>query len=113
MIACRAMLDVSRALARYLSRLLNAERRERGAPTPQPRADLLSAGGARVALVPGGPRCDRADVGLWPLPGDRYRYLDEVIEVLDSQAPDLHDVLQRAKGNGLTHLVLDAKTVPL
>ncbi|WP_410676165.1 hypothetical protein [Amycolatopsis sp. cmx-4-68] len=52
-------------------------------------------------------------MGLWPLPGDRYRYLDEVIEVLDSQAPDLHDVLQRAKGNGLTHLVLDAKTVPL
>jgi hypothetical protein len=38
-----------------------------------------------------------------------YRYLDEVITVLAAQAPDLHDVLRKAKADGVTHLVLDGK----
>jgi hypothetical protein len=29
-----------------------------------------------------------------------YRYLDEVIEVLANQAPDLHEALQKAKPTG-------------
>jgi hypothetical protein len=38
-----------------------------------------------------------------------YRYLDEVIEVLAAQAPELHEALQHAKHDGLTHLILDGK----
>jgi hypothetical protein len=40
------------------------------------------------------------------------RYLDEIIEVLAAQAPDLHEALQRAKDDGLTHLILDGKLFP-
>jgi hypothetical protein len=38
-----------------------------------------------------------------------YRYLDEVIEVLANQAPDLHEALQKAKADGLAYVVLDGK----
>ncbi len=38
-----------------------------------------------------------------------YRYLDEVIEVLAAQAPDLHEALQRAKDDSASHVILDGK----
>jgi hypothetical protein len=38
-----------------------------------------------------------------------YRYLDEVIEVLASQAPDLRKALERAKDTGFSHVILDGK----
>jgi len=38
-----------------------------------------------------------------------YRYLDEVIDVLAAQAPDLHQALEQAAANGTPHLVLDGK----
>jgi len=38
-----------------------------------------------------------------------YRYLDEVVMVLATQAPNLHEALQRAKDDGATHLILDGK----
>ncbi|WP_165978686.1 transposase family protein [Actinomadura darangshiensis] len=38
-----------------------------------------------------------------------YRYLHEAIDVLAGQAPDLHQALQRAVADGLSHLVLDGK----
>jgi acetylglutamate kinase len=40
-------------------------------------------------------------------PATGYRYLDEVITVLADQASDLHEALQRAKDEGMTHLILD------
>jgi hypothetical protein len=41
-----------------------------------------------------------------------YRYLDEVIAVLAGQAPDLHQALERAKEEGLSHVILDGKIIP-
>jgi hypothetical protein len=40
-----------------------------------------------------------------------YRYIDEVIEVLAGQAVDLHEALQRAKNNGLSHLITDGTII--
>jgi hypothetical protein len=41
-----------------------------------------------------------------------YRYLDEVILVLAQQAPDLHQALERAAGEGWPHVILDGKIIP-
>ena len=41
-----------------------------------------------------------------------YRYLDEVIEVLAAQAPDLRQALERARDTGLSHVILDGKIIP-
>ena len=40
-----------------------------------------------------------------------YRYLDEVILVLAQQAPDLRRMLERAKGEGFSHVILDGKII--
>lgn len=109
MITYRAMLDVPRALAQYLSRLLHAERCQRGT-----RSNSRALTCFRQAVF--GLRWFREDRDVPALARDcgisratGYRYLDEVIEVLAAQAPDLHETLQRAKNEGLTHLVLDGK----
>lgn len=112
MIAYRAMLDVPRPLAQYLSRLLNAERRARG--TRRRSRALMCFGQAVFGLRWFREGRDVAalarDCGISRATG--YRYLDEVIEVLAAQAPDLHEALQRAKDDGLTHLILDGKLFP-
>ena len=41
-----------------------------------------------------------------------YRYLDEVIEVLAAQAPELREALERARDEGLPHVILDGKIIP-
>ena len=41
-----------------------------------------------------------------------YRYRDEVIAVLAEQAPELREALERAKGEGLSHVILDGKIIP-
>jgi hypothetical protein len=40
-----------------------------------------------------------------------YRYLHEGIDVLAEQAPDLHDVLDRAKAEGWSHVSLDGTLI--
>jgi hypothetical protein len=105
----RAILDVPRALAQYLGRLLKAERRERGT-----RRDSRALTCFQQAVF--GLRWFRQNVDVTALARDHgisratgYRYLDEVITVLAAQAPDLHEALQRAKQDGVTHLILDGK----
>jgi hypothetical protein len=48
-----------------------------------------------------------ADLGI----STTYRYLHEGIAVLAAQAPDLHDVLERAKAEGWSHLTLDGTLI--
>jgi hypothetical protein len=50
-----------------------------------------------------------ADAGLGISTG--YRYLHEGIRVLAAQAPDLHDVLARAKREGWSHVDLDGTLI--
>ncbi len=94
MITYVATLDVSRALALHVSRLLAARRREIG--TPKGRLALTCFGqavlllrwfrdNARVA-------CLARDAGIGI--ATAYRYLHEGIDVLAEQAPDLHEALQ-------------------
>jgi hypothetical protein len=103
------VLDVPRALAQYLGRLLNAERRERGT-----RRNSRASTCCRQAVF--GLRWFREDrdvsapardCGISRATG--HRYPDEVVEVLAAQAPDLHEASQRAEDDGPTHLVLDGK----
>ena len=85
------MLDVPRALAQYVGRLLRAERRARG--TRRDSRALTCFGQAVFAL-----RWFRDSRDITALACDHgisratgYRYLDEVIGVLAAQAPDLHE----------------------
>src|SRR5437899_1666818 len=108
-IAYRAMLDVPRELAQYLSRLLHAERRRRGT-----RKNSRALTCFRQAVL--GLRWFRQNADVTALARDHgvaratgYRYLDEVITVLAEQAPDLHEALRRAKDQGLAYVILDGK----
>lgn len=95
--------------AQYLAKLLHAECRGRG--TRKTTRALTCFSQAVLGL-----RWFRQSTDITALARDHeisratgYRYPDEVIAVLAAQAPDLHDALQRAKDDGLTHLILDGK----
>jgi hypothetical protein len=40
-----------------------------------------------------------------------YRYRDEAIAVLAEEAPELREALERAKDEGLSHVILDGKII--
>jgi hypothetical protein len=108
-ITYRAMLDVPRELAQFVGRQLRAERRRRG--TRKGSRALTCFWQAVLGL-----RWFRQDADPTALARDHgvsrataYRYVDEVITVLAEQAPDLHEALERAKDEGLAHVILDGK----
>jgi hypothetical protein len=111
-IAYRATLDVPRELAQFVAKLLAAERRRRG--TPRGSRALTCFGQAvlgvrwfRDRTTPGALARDHGISRA-----TAYRYLDEVIAVLAEQAPDLAEALERAKDEGLSHVILDGKVIP-
>jgi hypothetical protein len=111
-ITYRATLDVPGELAQFVARLLLAERRRRG--TPRGSRALTCFGEAVLGL-----RWFRDRTSPDALARDHgisrataYRYLDEVTVVLAGQAPDLHQALERAAGEGLPHVILDGKIIP-
>jgi hypothetical protein len=111
-IAYRATLDVPRELVQFVAKLLWAERRRRG--TPRGSRALTCFGEAVLGL-----RWFREHTSPEALAPDHgvsrataYRYVDEVIAVLAEQAPDLREALERAKGAGLSHVILDGKVIP-
>ena len=111
MIAYRATLDVPRELAQFVAKLLAAERRRRG--TPRGSRALSCFWQAVLGL-----RWFRDRTTADALARDHgvsrataHRYLDEVIIVLAEQAPDLRDVLDRARGEGFSHVILDGKII--
>jgi len=111
-IAYRATLDVPRELVQFTAKLLAAERRRRG--TPAGSRALTCFGEAVLAL-----RWFRDRTSPGALARDHsisrataYRYLDEVIDVLAAQAPDLRQALERARETGLPHVILDGKIIP-
>jgi hypothetical protein len=111
-IAYRATLDVPRELVQFVAKLLRDERRQRG--TPKGSRALTCFWEAGLAL-----RWFRDRTSPDALARDHgvsrataYRYLDEVIEVLASQAADLHQALERARNRGFSHVILDGKIIP-
>lgn len=111
MIAYPAMLEVPTELVTFVADLLAAERERRGtragtrALTCEKQAVLVLVWfreGRPVALTGHGLGISQATA---------YRYLDEALDVLDAQAPDLHEALQRGHNEGWSHVILDGKVV--
>jgi len=111
-IAYRATLDVPRELVQFTAKLLLAERHRRG--TPRGSRALTCFWQAVLALRwfrdRTSPGALARDHGISRATG--YRYVDEVIEVLAEQAPDLRQALERAKDEGFSHVILDGKIIP-
>src|SRR5262249_40135423 len=81
-------------------------------PTRQPGADLfwqavVAVRWLRARPAPGGLARDHGISRA-----TAYRYIDEVITVLAAQAPGLADALERARGEGFSHVILDGKIIP-
>ena len=111
MIAYRATLDVPRETVWFVAKLLAAERKQRG--TPKGSRALSCFWQAVLALRRfrdrTRPDALARDHGISR--ATAYRYLEEVIEVLAIQAPDLHQALERARADGIPHVILDGKIV--
>ena len=112
MIAYRATLDVPRELAQFVAKLLAAERRRRGTPRGSRALTCFwqAVLGVRWFRDRTVPDALARDHGISR--ATAYRYRDEVIDVLADQAPDLRDALERAKGEGFSHVILDGKIIP-
>jgi hypothetical protein len=111
-IAYRATLDVPGERVWFVAKLLLTERRRRG--TPRGSRPLSCFWQAVLGL-----RWFRDRASADALARDHgisrataYRYLDEVILVLAERAPELHEALERARGEGFSHVILDGKVVP-
>src|SRR3954452_351066 len=106
-----ATLDVPAETATLLTELLVAERLRRGTGVGT-RAASCSAQAILVL------RWFREDADMKVLAADTrislatgYRYLHEGIDVLAAQAPDLHQVLERGKAAGWTHVTLEGTLI--
>ena len=111
MIAYRATLDVPRELAQFTAKLLMAERRRRGTPRGSRALTCFwqAVLGVRWFRDRTTPDALARDHGISR--ATAYRYLDEVIEVLAQEAPDLSEALERARDEGLPHVILDGKII--
>ncbi|GHJ34639.1 transposase family protein [Streptomyces sp. TS71-3] len=111
MVTYVATLDVPRHVVDHLSRLLAAHRRRLGTPRgsralgPFRQAVLVLRWFREQACV----HCLARDAGVSQATG--YRYLHEGIDALAAQAPDLHDVLNRCRREGMTHVILDGTLI--
>ncbi len=112
MIAYSATLDVPEETATLLTELLIGERLRRGtgvgtrAASARTQAVLVLRWFREDTPMPTLAR----DAGVSTATG--YRYLHEGIDALATQAPDLHQVLERGKAAGWTHVVLDGTLIP-
>jgi len=110
-IAYRATLDVPRELARFVAKLLAAERRRRGTPRGSRALSCFwqAVPGLRWLRDRTSPEALARDHQTGR--ATAYRYVDEVIDVLAAEAPDLHEALDRARGDGLPHVILDGTII--
>lgn len=111
MVTYVATLDVPRHVVEYLSRHLAAHRRRIGTPRgsralgPFRQAVLV----LRWFRERGCVHCLSRDARVSQATG--YRYLHEGIDILADRAPDLHQVLDRCRADGMTHVVLDGTLI--
>ena len=108
----RASLDVSTSVLKSVTGWIVRHRRRPGA-RPGQRAGTVHA---QVVLVL---RWLRHRLDLRTLAGEAglsiataYRYLHEALDVIAGHAPNLHDVLARARAAGLPFVCLDATLMP-
>jgi hypothetical protein len=95
-IAYRAKLDVPRELVQFVAKLLLAERCQRGTPRGSRALTCFSQAVLGLRWFRDRTTCEALarDHGISRATG--YRYVDEVIEVLAQQAPDLRQALERS-----------------
>ncbi len=107
----RAILDVPRELIWFVSRLLAAHRRVLG--TRKGRRSLTPYRQAVFGLAWFREKRDIPNLGrgFGLSQATSYNYINEIIDVLAAEAPELHDALERAKADGYSHLILDGKIV--
>ena len=112
MIAYRATLDVPRELVQFVAQLLAAERCRRSTPRGSRALTCFweAVLGVRWFRDRTAPEALARDHGVSR--ATAYRYVDEVIAVLAEQAPDLHRALERARDEGLPHVILDGTVIP-
>ncbi len=111
MIAYPAMLDVPTELVTFVADLLAAERDRRGT---RPGTRALSCEKQAIFVLVWFRECRPVALtgkGLGISQATSYRYLDEALDVLDAQAPDLHEALQRGHDECWSHVILDGKVV--
>ncbi len=106
-IVYRAILDIPRQAVSYVSKLLKVERRRTG--TRKGTRTLTCWWQAVYALVwfRNGGDIRQLGRGFGLSQSTSYRYLDEVIDVLAEQAPELTDALDHADRDGMPHLIID------
>ena len=112
MIAYRATLDVPRELVQFVATLLLAERRRRGTPRGSRALTCFWQAVLGVRWFRDRTTADALARDHGISRATAYRYVDEVIAVLAEQAPDLREALERAKDQGLAHVILDGKIIP-
>jgi hypothetical protein len=106
-----AICDVPEETLRYVTALLRAHRHQVGtrkgrrAGSERIQAKLVLRWFRDDAPV----RMLAAEAGL-PI-STSYRYLHEAIDVIAEQAPELHEVLGRAKREAWSHLTLDGTLI--
>ncbi|MGH3504421.1 MAG: transposase family protein [Nocardioidaceae bacterium] len=113
MFAYPAICDVPEQTLLHVTALLRAHRRAIGTRTGRRAATVRRQ--AKLVL-----RWFRDDAKMRQLAAEAglpistaYRYLHEGIDVLAAQAPDLHQVLDRAKAEGWPHVSLDGTLVEI
>jgi hypothetical protein len=110
-IAYRATLDVPRELVWFVAELLLAERRRRGTPRGSRALTCFWQAVLGVRWFRDRTTADALARDHGISRATAYRYLDEVILVLAQEAPGLREALERARDEGLSHVVLDGKII--
>jgi hypothetical protein len=108
----RATPDIPGKLAQFTAKLPRAERRRRGTPKGSRALTCFWEAVLRVRWFR-----DRTSPDALARDHDisratAYRYLDEVIAVLASEAPDLRQALERARDEGFPHVIPNGKVIP-
>lgn len=111
MVTYAAMLNVPRHVVEYLARLLAAHRRTLGTPKGSRALGVFRQAVLLLRWFLDATRVDQLarDAGISL--ATAYRYLHEGIDVLAAQAPDLRKVLDQARKDGLSHVIIDGSLV--
>ena len=111
MIVYRAMLDVPKELAGYLSRLLAAERRRRGTRKRARRLTPYQQAVFALAWFRKKEDIELLGAAFGLSRATAYRYHGEAVAVLAAQAPDLHQGLEQVKAAGWAYVILDGTLI--
>ena len=109
--ACVCTLDVSRALVRYVAKLLAAGRGRVGTRRDTRRLTPFHQARFALAYLRDRVEVERLGAGFGLSRATAYRYLKEAVRVLSDQAPEPHEALERAAEDEIPHPILDGTII--